>query len=629
MGAVRDDPVSKDEIRLMMAWLLRSPEVAGRATGTLPDGDLIGMRISEEPLELLWDAYRQQLNEAGSQPPLEVVRIRALGKVEQNFSRAIVSDVRSEINAVCEYVRGLPEATFADPSVGLGLLRHFLTERVLREEMRQIGNGTGDIDLRQLDDFRVRIDQLGHSTGAAPLSLSQQWTGYAARLALYRSRLLLGIATGWPQFDQLSLGLRGVVLLTAKPGAGKSSFFMHGMLGAVRHNEGVCGVYVSLEMDRELVLQRIHAHLSELPLATVLRGSPGRRGATDGVYFTPEDQAKLDRARTLIVELGPRLLILDRADLGGRASVEAIRSLVTVFKRSCGAENAVVVLDYLSLLDVPSEFNRSENEADKWRITEARRIVDETQTAGCPEGDALLVICESRKPANSRDGEWGEGLADYMGSARLTYAAEMALNFRSLSNDEVQARYGQRHPGRSRKEILDVLEREGTAPLVLAVTKARGASKGEIAYEYRFHEYIFVELPALSREEQRRRQDQQEASAEQAVRDQVKGLVLDAVGRTGDVGVSLKAIRAAIGPATAAAKLRGFDLRRCLDELVRDRALEAYEGPNANGTGKAHSRWRVPSAPETHATPAPRTFARRPGTGRGRGHRSANGTGGG
>jgi len=601
-GAASDDSVGHDEVELLMAHLLRSPAVADAALDLCVEsrpgiGLLPGLRANEAPVGTIWESYQEVRTEFGLVAPLDLVRNRARVNAAREFRGTVIECVRTDIDRIIELAKGLSDADVGDGTTGRGLLRHFLTERFLREELRLVGIGQGEINWDALQQIRDRISRLDHAARGVSRSLVDRWGDYEARLARYRGRTMLGMATGWTQFDRLTLGLRGVVLLTSRPGAGKSSFFGHAMLGAVRHNPNVCGVYVSLEMDSETIEQRIHAHLSELPLPTLLRGSPELRrrdgGPASEPNFTSADQSKLDRARQLIDEFGPRLMILGREDLGAHVSVEAIRARVDGFKRACGAESAVVVLDYLSLLEAPREFNRSELEADKWRITQARRVVQGTQTPAFPEGDALLVICESRKPANSRDGEWGEGLEDYMGSARLTYAAEMTLNFRSLSEAELQNHYGQAHHG-NKRQIIAALEEQAVSPVALKVTKARGASKGEIIYEYRFHEYRFIEQPQLSSEEQQRRQAQRVTETGQAAQSRVKELVVTVI-RAADrnSGMSQSQVKEAIGAGVKAAKLRSYNLGNCLDELVREHILERFEGPNPNGSGKIHSRWKL------------------------------------
>lgn len=162
-GARRDDPVTEDDVRLLIAYLLRCPGVADAAVASLPDGDLPGLSILYDAhYEALWLACRGLRARSGSHPPLELVRVEAPGQMVAGLADPEL------INETVEYVRGLPSEMFTDPTAGRELLGRYLTERWLRSELRDVGEGEGDIDWTRVEDIRLRISRLGSGARQGP-----------------------------------------------------------------------------------------------------------------------------------------------------------------------------------------------------------------------------------------------------------------------------------------------------------------------------------------------------------------------------------------------------------------------------------------------------------------------------
>jgi hypothetical protein len=97
--------------------------------------------------------------------------------------------------------------------------------------------------------------------------------------------------------------------------------------------------------------------------------------------------------------------------------------------------------------------------------------------------DPVLVISEARKPFD-KDGAWGGGLADVMGSARGTYTPDMVLLLRPWSDAELAEIEGVGAEGKVKQVAAEVRARHealGFAFQRLSIVKGRdGTSRGNI-----------------------------------------------------------------------------------------------------------------------------------------------------
>jgi replicative DNA helicase len=95
------------------------------------------------------------------------------------------------------------------------------------------------------------------------------------RLEQYRGYELIGLKTGQQKLDDRTCGLRGLIFLAAPPVVGKTALVMAWSIGICRHhteNDAVV-VFLSLDMDRWEIFDRIHCNLSGMEWATLKFGS--------------------------------------------------------------------------------------------------------------------------------------------------------------------------------------------------------------------------------------------------------------------------------------------------------------------------------------------------------------------
>jgi len=378
---------------------------------------------------------------------------------------------------------------------GLELLGRFIIQKGIAERFRFALNscleGYYPAALKEyceqgLECF-ARVDQF--NTGSDIVPVGEELAEHDQRLRQVRGRELVGLRTGLRSLDDKLLGLRGLTVLAAGPGVGKTAFALQIARGVCRHHaeNNAAVLFVSLDMSRFEVITRLECQLADMEWATFVRGSPSQRGTDEP--FTPAHAQCLEDGRRRLVEeeLDRRLTICDRQQLR-TVTARSIATLIREAKDRCGATRALAIIDYLNLIEPASDSRRHDHlEADKARVKIVQDVIALTRTAANPEGDAILAISEARKPAAKQ--AWGAELADVMGSARIPYAADAVLVFRRMLDKDIASFYALEGAGRlaavaARRARL---EAGGIAPIVLDVAKGRdGMTRGEIGLEFHF-----------------------------------------------------------------------------------------------------------------------------------------------
>ena len=403
---------------------------------------------------------------------------------------------------------GFFERTFSanledlDPASARELLRLFLYERLVVVEIGQLIPNDEEEHLIRQDIAHVltRVEELSRRIDGVTTSqihtLSDDWDAHEEQLSVYRGKELIGLKTGIAELDRRTLGLRGLGALGSPPNLGKTALTLQMALGVCRYhklNEAVA-VYVSLDMPKKDLYSRIKCNLAEMEAVTLFQGSSGT--ADPKSYFNSKDQKRLRKAKRLMEkrQIGSRLLILDRHDLGDQFTTGRLLGIVDKLKSRAKASRALIVVDYLQILPVPmEEAYGNEHDQDRYRIRMMQDLVAQTKTDKNPDGDAVLFISEARKPPSSKD-KWGASLSEFMGTARLTYAIDYALIYRRMEKGEEMLNYY----GVNKDDAdshLKKLDRNGIAPSMLCLEKARdGMVKGQWGMEFHFKKSIFTEL---------------------------------------------------------------------------------------------------------------------------------------
>jgi replicative DNA helicase len=385
---------------------------------------------------------------------------------------------------------------------GRDLLRRFLNERwvcqPLQDYMRDIHDKT-PVNLPEvLKEIQERHATLQQLAGGSTRCLEDDWEAYKERRTKYLGQTVIGLRTGMSRLDQHTLGLRGLILLGAGPNVGKTALAVQIGLNVARaaENDAVC-LFVSLDMDRDEIRDRIVCCVAAQDWKTYKMGSKSLRGRTVGPWRTPADEQRLAEADAqLEAGLLRRVQVVGRRDLGEAFTAADVLGRLNALKERAGAARAVVVIDYFQLVPVADATRLDELEADRRRVRIVQDVLAGTRTDENPVGDAVIVISETRKPTGGRRAPWGGQLADFMGSARLTYAADAALIYQPFTDDDEDLpNYDWPVPVAG--SGLHHLEDHGVSPIRLSLAKGRdGMRRGRWALAYFFKESRFIEVEA-------------------------------------------------------------------------------------------------------------------------------------
>ena len=263
----------------------------------------------------------------------------------------------------------------------------------------------------------------------------------------------VGIHT--PLFEELSsalCGWRGLILLAAMPGIGKTSLATAAAIDAVEANKDTCAVFVSFEMPTETLVERTLSHMSEIGQRALRLGDRGYDDLFGKVsererQATPEEKlyAQNDGKRLLSIEdklylldakkrlrkLDGRLVFVGKSDIGTivgghsdmRGCLAKIERLVVETKQRSGASRSFVVLDHFGAIPVDSPDGRPwPNDTERARYLLGGLI---TLRDRLGEDNPIVVVAQSRK--NDYD---KPGIASVIGTADSGYAADAVIVFR-------------------------------------------------------------------------------------------------------------------------------------------------------------------------------------------------------
>lgn len=300
------------------------------------------------------------------------------------------------------------------------------------------------------------------------------------------------------ELDEALMGLRGLMLVAGPPGTGKTSLAVQLGLEAMQAEPTSAVVLVSLEQSRWEHLTRNLAHFSRLPWKTVAMGSTKCRNPQDraaGLFFQPGDLKKLKDGEKTLRELAPRFLILDDQNFP-EPTAESIVLEVEKVKERTGAENVLVIVDYLQLWPVPMEAAkvlRTDLDRDKWQIGELKKL-----KGLLSPGDAVVAISEAKKA------DWAPealGLGSVMGSARGSYTPDVVMVIQPVPPERLAPESGAdgkpfkpdaaKAEGESR---LRALKEKGVSLIRLEIVKGRdGVHRRGFDMAFVFNELRFRE----------------------------------------------------------------------------------------------------------------------------------------
>lgn len=250
-------------------------------------------------------------------------------------------------------------------------------------------------------------------------------------LKKYRGEKYLGLRVKTiEEFNEKLLGLRGLILLAAAPNVGKTALTVQTAVEVLATEEDSCLVYISLEMSEEQIFRRMLLNLSGLSFNPYVFGSQSQQvmdmdSEWSAAFFTQDEMNSIKAAEKTLEGFEDRLQIIDQSSCP-YIDARIVANYVEALKQKTKTSRAIVIIDYLQVWPTNSSIRfPSENEADKWRIGEMKKIRD------AMGDDPVMVISEARKPSQN-DEVWGGDLSDVMGSARGTYTPDVVMLFSQL-----------------------------------------------------------------------------------------------------------------------------------------------------------------------------------------------------
>jgi hypothetical protein len=328
--------------------------------------------------------------------------------------------------------------------------------------------------------------------------LAEEQDALNERLKRYRGKQFIGLPQKTIQrLDELTLGLRKLMLLPAAPNVGKTALGVQLGMDTVIHNPDACFLFVSLEMPRWDIYTRIKCRLAQMDWKTLVFGSGENTGRGQEAFYTPQELARLQEADDLMTNLGNRIRVLDERNFP-TPTLPGLLFHLKDLKAHTGAKRALILIDYLQVWPIPeseSKKIKSDLDSDKYRIGIMKTLRD------AAEDDAILVISEARKPAGKSGEKWGGAMADVMGSARGSYTPDMLFLFRPFDDGELLRWSGQWSKEMSRderKELADQLRtelaREGKTLNKFEIAKGRdGVLRGVIDLTFLYRQSSFEE----------------------------------------------------------------------------------------------------------------------------------------
>ena len=322
----------------------------------------------------------------------------------------------------------------------------------------------------------------------------------------------------YPLLSNALFGLRGVTLLTAPYGIGKTTLTLNIARSVAAATVGKCPVvYFTTEMPAVRLAQRMIADIAAsllvkgggnaLTMRQLLIGDSALPQSTkdkkrkDGELQLGELQAKnYEAAREIFKGLdGKSLHILDAKDIGSMqwARSEGEHSLTPLQRKvdevTEGAEEVLIILDTIAHLEIQPSGAGGEIADYKDDLSQDRDI-----TAGLREwrghlGEtrALLAVHEESK---ARTGS-GDGHS-IRGSSRYAYGADALIQLIYADNDSGQL-------GSVKLGLRDATNRENVPQIDAVINKARdGGNSGTLIALDHEHEIATVrELAAFTRKQ--------------------------------------------------------------------------------------------------------------------------------
>jgi replicative DNA helicase len=301
-----------------------------------------------------------------------------------------------------------------------------------------------------------------------------------ARIESGRGESLRGLSTGVRWMDEATFGLRGLMMLAASPGVGKSNLALWLQRCVLMTEPKACCVFVSGELSRHDVWTRLWAQTANVPETFVVLGTRDAfygkvMPTTNGPDMEVEKaNQRLQEAKQRLHTLRPRMYVHDVT--GARdVTVTGLERVVRQVMRTSGCERAFVVIDSFqavgAFLTLENEKGiRSEIERDNLLTAAMLRLQARLD-------QPVLCISELNKAAMDQ-GDGDTSMTGMRGSARLAYSPNWVARLvdpMMVVEEEAPTKNGTTHT--RTKKVRQKDQTDSTRTLWLEVQKARGGGK--------------------------------------------------------------------------------------------------------------------------------------------------------
>lgn len=288
-----------------------------------------------------------------------------------------------------------------------------------------------NMQTRQAFAEAVRATNAAHT--AAPTrrrTLADIIEANKQRRLLLQGKQAVGIVTPtYPLLSDAFCGWRGLTLLAAMPGIGKTTLATAAAFDAVKANDDTCAVLVSFEMPTETLVDRTTAQMSGIGQRSLTLGDPKVKARTDGMLLDDKQLANLYAAEERLRKLSGRFDMVGKQDIGElrddgfRGCMAQVAQRVEQLKHSSGAKRAFVVIDHFGAVPVsPPEGRTWPSDTERARYLLSGLVSLRDALGG---DDPVVVIVQVRKSDNDRP-----DLASVIGTADSGYAADAVVTFR-------------------------------------------------------------------------------------------------------------------------------------------------------------------------------------------------------
>lgn len=253
-------------------------------------------------------------------------------------------------------------------------------------------------------------------------------------------------ARGWlglrlPSFKVLDgklCGLRGLMLLGAAPGVGKTQLTLQLGMDAMYGDPGVGLVYLSLEMSKHELGTRLLCVASALSYRRMTLGDQAVAPGQDGLKFSSGDRAALAAGQKQLRGLQSRLKLFGSRDVPALAAGDGdphrwyvpLAEMVEDAKRRMGVDRVLVVIDNLQAIAVEPPHGRpwaSDMDHDRIVVEGLTRLQHDT-------GDAVMVVSEVTKSKFDKT----DSMAAILGTGRNAYRADAVMLAKRRDPDDTE-----------------------------------------------------------------------------------------------------------------------------------------------------------------------------------------------